>query len=47
MPSKTLKQHKAMCVAAHGKSTSGIPKSVGAEFCHADKGRKFKKGKKR
>ena len=45
-PSKTKKQHQAMCAAASGKSTSGIPKSVGAEFCHADKG-KFKKKRKK
>lgn len=45
MPSKSLKQHKAMCAAAKGKSSSGIPKGIGAEFCHADKGKKFK-GKK-
>lgn len=40
MPSKTPKQHRAMCAAAHGKSTIGIPKKVGAEFCSADKGKK-------
>ncbi len=43
MPSKTLKQHKAMCAASKGKGTSGIPKKVGREFCHSDKGKKFKK----
>lgn len=43
MPSTSEKQHKAMCAAAHGKSKSGIPKKVGKEFCHADKGKKFKK----
>lgn len=34
-------QHKAMEAAAHGKSTLGIPKSVGEEFSHADRGKKF------
>jgi hypothetical protein len=45
MPSKSLKQHQAMCAAMQGKSSSKIPKSVGAEFCHADKGKKFSKKK--
>lgn len=35
-PSKTPEQHKAMCAAAHGKSTIGIPKKVGEEFCSKD-----------
>ena len=43
MPSKTAKQHRAMCAAAHGKSTIGIPKSVGKEFCDADAKKKKKK----
>lgn len=43
MPSKTAKQHRAMCAAAKGKSTLGIPKKVGQEFCRADKGKKKKK----
>lgn len=46
MPSVSKKQHQAMCAAAQGKSTSGIPKKVGAEFCHADKGKKFNKKRK-
>lgn len=35
-----------MEAAAHGHSTLGIPKGVGEDFSHADKGRKFKKRKK-
>ena len=42
MPSKTLKQHKAMCAACHGTGRSKINKDVACEFCKADKG-KFKK----
>ena len=44
MSSKTGKQHRAMGAAAHGKSTLGIPKSVGQEYVAADKraGKKFK-----
>jgi uncharacterized protein len=34
-------QHRAMEAAAHGHSTLGIPKNVGEEFSHADKGAKF------
>jgi len=48
VPSKTLKQHKAMGAAAGGKSKLGIPKGVGKEFLKADrKARKFsgKKGR--
>ena len=41
MPSKSQAQHNAMQAAAHGGSTLGIPKKVGAEFAKADKGRKF------
>jgi hypothetical protein len=36
MPSVSDKQHKAMQAAAHGKSTLGIPKTVGKEFVAAD-----------
>jgi hypothetical protein len=43
MPSKTPKQHRAMAAAAHGKSTLGIPASVGKEFLAADKGKKHRK----
>lgn len=39
MPAKSDKQRRAMCAAAHGKSTLGIPKSVGREYCKADGGR--------
>jgi len=37
MPSKTPKQAKAMKIAAAGKSSIGIPKSVGKEFVKADR----------
>lgn len=43
MPSETLRQHGAMCAAKEGNSRLGIPRKVGAEFCHADKGRHFSK----
>ena len=49
MPSKTGKQHRAMAIAAKGKSNIGIPAKVGKEFIKADKGKKFSsntKGKK-
>ncbi len=49
MPPVSQQQRKAMYAAKAGKSTLGIPKSVGAEFVKADKGgklpRKVKKGK--
>lgn len=32
MPAKSQQQFKAMQVAAHGKSTIGIPAKVGKEF---------------
>jgi hypothetical protein len=35
-PSKTPKQARAMRAAAAGKSTLGIPKSVGRDFVRAD-----------
>lgn len=44
MPSVSKKQHNAMEAAAHGKSTLGIPKSVGEDFSQADKGKKFAGG---
>jgi hypothetical protein len=47
MPSVSQKQHNAMEAAAHGKSTLGIPKSVGKEFSSADKGKKFGAKKKK
>ena len=36
MPSKTLKQKRAMRAAAAGKGKIGIPKEVGKEFVAAD-----------
>jgi len=39
VPSKSKSQHRAMAAACSGKSGSGIPKSVGCEFMHADKGK--------
>ena len=44
MPSTSQKQHNAMEAAAHGKSTLGIPKSVGQDFANADKGKSFDAG---
>jgi len=41
MPPKSEAQRRAMQAAAHGKSTLGIPKSVGKEFSNADKGGKL------
>jgi len=38
-------QRKAMYAAKAGKSTLGIPKSVGAEFVKSDKGGKLPKRK--
>lgn len=35
-------QHRAMEAAAHGTSNLGIPKNVGSEFEHADKGKTFR-----
>ncbi len=46
MPSVSEAQRKAMFAAAEGKSTLGIPKSVGKEFADADKGGKLPKRKK-
>jgi hypothetical protein len=43
MPSVSKAQNAAMHAAAEGKSTLGIPKSVGKEFVEADHGRKVKK----
>lgn len=47
MPSKTEKQRKAMRAAAAGKSTIGIPQSVGKEFARADAKKRRKKRKKK
>ena len=48
MPPKSEAQRRAMYSAAEGKSTLGIPKSVGKEFVSADPGGKLpeKKSKK-
>lgn len=46
MPPKSQAQRKAMHAAAAGKSTIGIPKSVGKEFSKADKGGKLPKRKR-
>lgn len=48
MPSKTEKQRRAMRAAAAGKSTIGIPQSVGKEYARADaKKKKAAKGNKK
>ena len=47
MPNVSEAQRKAMAAAAHGKSTLGIPKSVGKEFMAADKGGKLPERKKK
>ena len=44
MPSVSKAQHGAMEAAAHGRSTLGIPKSVGQDFANADKGKSFEAG---
>jgi hypothetical protein len=41
MPPKSESQRRAMFAAASGKSTLGIPKSVGKEFADADPGGKL------
>jgi hypothetical protein len=41
MPPKSKKQRAAMAMAAKGKSSLGIPKSVGKEFIAADTGKKL------
>lgn len=38
MPPISERQRRAMQAAAHGKSTLGIPKSVGADFAATDPG---------
>jgi hypothetical protein len=43
MPPRSEQQRKAMHAAASGKSTLGIPKSVGKEFVDADKPGKLPK----
>jgi hypothetical protein len=47
VPSVSKVQARAMRSAAAGKSTLGIPKSVGKKFAAADKGRKLSKLPKR
>jgi hypothetical protein len=47
MPSTSKKQHGFMAAVANNPKFAkkvGVPKSVGAEFMKADKGRKFNKG---
>jgi hypothetical protein len=46
MPMKSQAQRGAMYAAKAGKSTLGIPKSVGAEFVKSDTGGKLPKRKK-
>jgi hypothetical protein len=45
MPAKSEVQRRAMAAAAHGKSTIGIPRRVGARFMRHDKGGKLPKRK--
>jgi hypothetical protein len=47
MPPVSQKQRAAMGAAASGKSSLGIPKSVGKEFIKADRGGKLPARKKR
>ncbi len=47
MPPVSERQRKAMFAAAEGKSTLGIPKSVGKEFSEADPGGKLPEKKKK
>lgn len=47
MPPRSEKQRRAMQAAAHGKSTIGIPKSVGQEFAASDPGGKLPMRKKK
>jgi hypothetical protein len=47
MPSTSKKQHNLMAMVANDPAAAkrvGIPQSVGSEFMHADKGKKFGKG---
>lgn len=46
MPSVSEAQRRAMYAASEGKSTLGIPKSVGKEFVAADPGGKLPEKKK-
>ena len=43
MPMRSKAQNAAMHAAAEGKSTLGIPKSVGKEFVEASHGQKVKR----
>ncbi|HEU4395176.1 MAG TPA: hypothetical protein VFS92_06390 [Planctomycetota bacterium] len=47
MPAVSERQRKAMCAAASGRSTLGISKEVGMEFCGKGKAMKKKAGKKK
>jgi len=46
MPPVSEKQRRAMYAAASGRSTLGIPRSVGRDFVAADNGRKLPLRKK-
>ena len=46
MPPVSEAQRRAMRAAASGKSTLGIPKSVGRDYSKADKGGKLPKHRK-
>jgi hypothetical protein len=46
MPPVSEKQRRAMYAAAAGRSTLGIPRTVGREFVTADKGGKLPLRKK-
>ena len=47
MPSVSEAQRRAMRAAAAGRSTIGIPMSVGREYVKADRAKARKKKKKR
>jgi hypothetical protein len=47
MPMKSQAMRKAMHAAAAGKSTLGIPKSVGKKFVKHDRGGKLPKRKRK
>ena len=47
MPPKSEAQRRAMRAAAAGKSTRGIPKSVGRKYSDADPGGKLPKRAKK
>jgi hypothetical protein len=50
MPSVSAKQHRFMEMVAHDPKAAkrvGVPQSVGKEFAAADRGRTFKRSKKK